>query len=260
MDDVWAEGEAYQRYIGRWSRLVAADFLDWLDAGTDQRWLDVGCGAGALTAQIAERMQPRSVLGVDRSQPFVEWAATHVVDPRVSFAVADATQLPADVADVVVSGLVLNFIPDAQAAVASMRAAAPRGTIAAYVWDYAERMEIMRVLWDAAVQLDPAAAALAERGRFPMCEPNTLEAMWRQAGLVEVSSVAIDVPTVFTDFDDYWNPFLGGQGPAPTYVMSLSDDRRTELRERVRDALPTRPDGSIALAVRAWAVRGRSPS
>jgi hypothetical protein len=116
----------------------------------------------------------------------------------------------------------------------------------------------MRVMWETATELDPAAAVLVESLRFPMCEPAPLEAMWRSAGLVDVVSTAIDVPTVFADFDDYWTPFLGGQGPGPSYVVSLSDDRRDALRDRLRAVLPSDADGSIALTARAWAVRGRS--
>ena len=260
MNEAWALGGAYESYVGRWSRLVASDFLEWLAAPAHRRWLDVGCGTGALTEQIVARCDPHSVLGADSSQQFVTWAAAHLSDPRVSFTVADATQLPAGVADVVVSGLVLNFVPDGAAALASMRSAAPRGTIAAYVWDYAGRMDLMRMFWDAAVALDPAAATLDEGARFPMCTPAALEAIWRDAGLVDVTSAAIDVPTIFSDFDDFWTPFLGGQGPAPGYVASLSDAGRHALGERLRVELPMNADGSIALIARAWAVQGRSPN
>ena len=259
MDDVWVLGDKYESYVGRWSRRVAAGFLEWLAPADGQRWLDVGCGTGVLTEQVLARCEPQSVLGVDQSKGFVAWAAEHIADPRVSFTVADATELATDV-DVVVSGLVLNFLPDAQAALAAMRAAAPAGTIAAYVWDYGGQMDLMRVLWDAAASLDPAAAELDEGNRFPICDPIALEAAWRAGGLVDVATTAIDVPTIFTDFDDYWTPFLGGQGPAPSYVTSLSEDRRNELRERVHAALPISVDGSIALTARAWAVRGRSPA
>jgi hypothetical protein len=188
----------------------------------------------------------------------VTWAAAHVQDPRARFEVADAADLPAVEADVVVSGLVLNFVADLAAAVASMRAAAPDGVVAAYVWDYAGRMELMRHFWDAAVALDPAGTDLEEGVRFPICRPERLEALWRAGGLADVASRAIDVPTVFRDFDDYWSPFLGGQGPAPGYAMSLDEERRTALRERILAALPVAGDGSISLVARAWAVQGRS--
>lgn len=118
--------------------------------------------------------------------------------------------------------------------------------------------ELMRHFWDAAVELDPAAADLDEGVRFPLCRPDRLEALWRDNGFTDVATWAIDVPTVFRDFTDYWTPFLGGQGPAPGYALSLDDRRRTELRDRIRTGLPFAEDGSIALTARAWGVRGRS--
>jgi hypothetical protein len=127
--------------------------------------------------------------------------------------------------------------------------------VAVYVWDYAEGMELIRRFWDAA-SLDPDAAPLDEARRFPLCAPAALEELWRSAGLAGVETRAIEVPTPFADFDDYWRPFLGGQGPAPGYVMSLDGDRRKALRERLRAELPTSADGRIRLTARAWAVRG----
>jgi hypothetical protein len=137
-----------------------------------------------------------------------------------------------------------------------MRDAAPHGLVAAYVWDYAGRMELMRHFWNAAVALDSTAEELDEGVRFPICHPDRLEAVWRDAGLSDVASRPIDVPTVFRDFDDYWSPFLGGQGPAPAYAMSLNAEDRRALRERLRARLPMADDGSIRLTARAWAVRG----
>jgi SAM-dependent methyltransferase len=258
MGEAWASGDAYGPYVGRWSRLVAPDFLDWLAAPHRSRWLDVGCGTGALTTAILDRCDPATVVGLDLSEGYVTWAAAHVQDPRARFEVGDAADLPADEADMVVSRLALHFPSDPAAAVASMRAAAPDGVVAAYVWDYAGRMELVRHFWDAAVALDPAAGGLDEGVRFPRCRPEPLEALWRGAGLAGVRSRAIDVPTLFRDFDDYWRPFLGGQGPAPGYATSLDEERRTTLRERIRAALPIAEGGSIGLVARAWAVQGRS--
>ena len=216
----------------------------------------MGCGTGALSSVIAARCEPAEVIGVDPSDAYVAWAAAHVEDRRVRFAVADATHLPAGPFDAVVSGLVLNFVPDAAAAAAAMRDAAPHGLVAAYVWDYAGRMELMRHFWDAAAALDSAAEELDEGVRFPICHPDRLEAVWRDAGLSDVASRPIDVPTVLRDFDDYWSPFLGGQAPAPGYAMSLTEERRAALRELIRERLPVAADGSISLIGRAWAVRG----
>jgi SAM-dependent methyltransferase len=260
--DEWARGDAYEPYVGRWSRLVGREFLEWLGLAGGRRWLDVGCGTGALSEVILERGAPSQVVGVDPSEGYLAYARACVIDARVSFRVGDAQALPvADGAlDVAVAGLVLNFVPDAGRAVTEMRRAVRSGgTVAAYVWDYAGEMQLMRRFWDAAVALDPAARELDEGQRFPVAKPGPLSKLFEGAGLEQVRTRAIDVPTVLRDFDDYWSPFLGGQGPAPGYCMSLPEERRVALRERIRGSLPTRADGSIPLIARAWAVCGTRP-
>ncbi len=258
--DVWASGDRYEPYVGRWSRPVARDFVDWLGVAKGKRWLDVGCGTGALAQTLLERAAPEQVLGIDPSEGFLANARRYITDPRARFETADAQALPvADAAfDAAVSGLVLNFVPDqAKAAREMRRAVKPGGTVAAYVWDYAGEMQMMRRFWDAAVALDPAAREKDEGVRFPLCRPEPFAALLRDAGLRNVEVRAIDVPTVYRDFDDFWTPFLSGQAPAPGYCMSLSEERRSALREHLRATLPFRPDGSIALIARAWAARGR---
>jgi SAM-dependent methyltransferase len=258
--DRWGDGEAYEVYIGRWSRPVAARFVDWLAITPRARWVDIGCGTGALTEAILARADPASVTGVDPSAGFVEAARGRLLDARARFVVGDAASVPLEdrSAEVVVCGLVLNFVPDLTAAMREMhRVMAPGGTLAGYVWDYAGRMELLRRFWDAAIALDPAASSMDEGVRFPICAPESLRLAFEGARLVDVDVVAIDVPTVFRDFDDYWIPFLRGIGPAPGYVASLGEGERTALRERLRADLPARSDGSIQLVARAWAVRGR---
>jgi SAM-dependent methyltransferase len=224
------------------------------------RWLDVGCGTGALTQTILNDYQPAAVRGVEKSEGFLATARARVNDPRASFEQGDARALPVPEAayDAIVSGLVLNFVPEPERALAAMaRAARPTAVIAAYVWDYAQKMELMRYFWDAAIALDPAAADLDEGPRFPLCHPDALQHLWQATGLTRVETRGIEIDTRFVNFDDYWSPFLGGQGPGPAYAMSLSDDRRAALREHLRTALPTAPDGSIRLMARAWAVKGQ---
>ena len=257
--DTWAVGDAYEPYIGRWSRLVAREFIAWLDPSPDARWLEVGCGTGALAEAIVTSSNPASVQAIDPSPAFLAFARNRISDPRALFLVGDARSIPqsSESADIVVSGLVLNFVPQPSHAVAEMaRVTRAGGTVALYVWDYADRMELIRAFWDAAVALDPAATALDEARRFPICQPRELESLFREAKLRNVETTAIDVPTRFRDFDDYWDPFLGGQGPAPGYAMGLAEDRRTARRERLRGALPIAADGAIPLVARAWAVRG----
>jgi SAM-dependent methyltransferase len=261
--DVWVAGDLYEPYVGRWSRLVAREFLSWLSVPTDKDWLDVGSGTGALSQVILETATPHAVTGVDPSAGFIDYAKTRITSPLASFEVGDAQSLPVDRAsfDVAVAGLVLNFVPEPSGAVAEMtRAVRPGGAVAAYVWDYSGKMELMRYFWDAAVALDPAAFDLDEGRRFPLCAPEPLSELFAQAGLRAVEVRPIDVPTRFRDFDDYWSPFLGGQAPAPGYAMSLSEDRRSTLCDRIHSQLPVAPDGTIQLIARAWAIKGRAPS
>jgi SAM-dependent methyltransferase len=256
--ETWTVGDAYEPYVGRWSRPAARALLDWIAVDEGARWLDVGCGTGALTATILAGAAPTSVLGIDASAAFAAHARRRLGDARASFAIADARNIPAvGPFDAVVSGLVLNFVPQPARAVAEMaRVTRDGGVVAAYLWDYAGRMDLMRAFWDAAVALDPAARELDEGRRFPLAQPEPLAALWRAAGLAGVATRALDVPTVFADFDDYWTPFLGGQGPAPSYAMSLTPTARDALRESLRARLVPAPDGTIHLLARAWAVRG----
>ena len=216
--DVWAAGSAYEPYVGRWSRLVAVQFVEWLAMSRDARWVDIGCGTGALSATILASASPDQVCGIDASSDYVAFVRRNVSDLRAVFAVADAQRLPmpAASADAVVSGLMLNFVPSPELVISEMaRTVRSGGTVAVYLWDYAGEMQLMRRFWDAAVELDAQAAMLDEGRRFPICNPLALEELFRGAGLQSVESRAIDVPTRFRDFTDYWTPFLGGQGPAP---------------------------------------------
>ncbi|WP_030297561.1 class I SAM-dependent methyltransferase [Streptomyces katrae] len=258
---MWVAGEAYEPYVGRWSRLVAHRFVRWMDAAPGGSWRDIGCGTGAVTQAVLDAAEPVTVVGVDPSAGYVAYARRNIADQRARFVLADAVNLPfADsTASVAVSGLVLNFVPDAPRAVAEMaRVIAPGGQVGVYVWDFGEGgMEAIRAFWDAASALDANALALDEAVRFPLCAEEPLRELLVGAGLEDVEVEGISVATRFSGFDDYWQPFLGGQGPAPTYVASLAEEHRAELRERLRSALPREADGAIPLRARAWAARGR---
>jgi SAM-dependent methyltransferase len=258
-DDRWAAGDAYDAFMGRWSRQLAEQFVTWLGDGHALTWLDVGCGTGALTTAICRLANPASVVACDPSRPFVEHARRHISDPRVSVVVGGAGSLPPAPTefDRVVSGLVLNFVPEPARAVAEMRERVrPGGIVAAYVWDYAGRMEFLRVFWDEAVAVDPAARPLHEGARFPICRADRLESIFRDAGLRDVRTDAIEIPTRFDSFPDYWHPFLGKSGPAPSYVASLREEQREELRSCLERRLTPGPAGHIDLVARAWAVKG----
>lgn len=257
--EAWTSDQAYEPYIGRWSRLLAPRFLQWLPAEPGATWCDVGCGTGALAHAVLATEDPARVLGVDPSEAYLAAARRPAAGGPFEAALGSATTIPAADGqfDRVVSALVLNFVPRPDEALAEMRRVTrPGGLIGAYVWDYAEGMQLIRMFWDAAIALDPGAAELDEGARFPLCRPGPLRALFDGAGLGDTQVAPIEVPTVFAGFDDLWRPFLGGQGPAPGYCAALPEDRRDALRDRLRATLPQQPDGTIPLHARAWAVRG----
>jgi SAM-dependent methyltransferase len=260
-EDPWDSGDPYELFMGRWSRVIALEFIHWLSMPLGLSWLDIGCGTGALSRTILALTSPAHILAIDPSSRFIEYARRSIDDPRINFEVGTANFIPApaDSFDAIVSGLVLNFVPDPIQAMKEMRRVCRRdGVIAAYVWDYAQGMEMLHYFWDAAVALDPGANELDEGWRFPICQPEALGQLFMNAGLEEIEVQAIDVRTVFRDFNDYWMPFFGGVGPAPGYVSSLEPERRLNLENALRERLPVSDDGSIELQARALAVRGRN--
>ena len=257
--DVWMSGDSYERYVGRWSRMVAKEFIRWLAVPEESLWLDVGCGTGALSQTILDLAKPVKVKGIDKSTGFVNTARSRVDHPKVEFDTGDAQNLPVEPGtfDAAVSGLVLNFVPEPGLMVAQMaRAVRTSGIVGLYVWDYAGKMQFMRHFWNAAAAIDPSAYDLDEGRRFPFCQPDALHQLFEGAGLQVMETRAIDIHTDFKDFDDFWAPFLGGQGSAAGYAMSLGEEQRSRLRERLYDSLPFAIDGSIPLIARAWAIKG----
>lgn len=259
MSDNWIVGDAYEHFMGRWSRRVAEEFIHWLAPPPSWNWLEVGCGTGALTQAIFINADPNSVVACDPSPQFLTFASRSLANPAITFLVGGADQLPRreDGFDAVVSGLVLNFIPYPAEAVRSMSSRLrPGGMLAAYVWDYAEGMQFLRIFWEEAVDLDPLAAELDERQRFPLCQPDALVNLLGGAGLGLVDSRAMEIAMPFPDFNSYWAPFLGGTGPAPAYVSSLHPKAREQLRLNLRQRLTPSGNGPFQLTARAWAVRG----
>ena len=257
--DAWESGDSYEPYVGRWSRLVAQEFIPWLALPEEKNWLEIGSGTGALSQTILEKANPKKIKGIDRSEGYVEFTQSSVTDPRAEFEVGNAQALPvkSETFDVAVSGLVLNFVPQPDQMIAEMaRVVRTGGMVALYVWDYAGKMQMLRHFWNAASALDPEARELDEGWRFSICNPNSLNYLFGHAHLSQVEIRPIDLLADFKNFDDYWSPFLGGQGPAPGYVMSLDEKRRTQLRDRIYNSLPFALDGSIPLMLRAWAVKG----
>ena len=259
MKDAWKTADPYEYFMGRWSRLVARKFLQWLSPIHSLRWLDVGCGTGALSETVMQNYAPLELTAMDQSKAFVSTARKHL-GSKVHCLVGNAIDLGMDDAsvDLVVSGLVLNFISEPKKALVEMkRVTTTGGTIAAYVWDYAGKMDFLRHFWDSAVALNPEARNLDEGIRFPDCTPDALEKLFQNAGFENIKTTAIEIDTPFINFNDYWRPFLGGQGPAPTYVMSLKETERERLKASLQEHLPIQADGSITMIARAWAARGR---
>jgi len=258
MQDSWQSGDPYECYMGRWSKLVAEQFIDWLSPAAGLPWLDVGCGSGALSETIIHRGNPELLIAIDQSEGFVRTTQQRLGNRAICKA-GDALSLPLDdgSTSISVSGLVLNFIAEPEKAIAEMkRVTRKNGTVAVYIWDYAGKMEFLNHFWDVVVELNPGAAHLHEGRRFPDSNATHLIKIFNSAGLSKIEAVPLEIVTGFTDFNDYWEPFLGGQGPAPTFVSNLNDAERNQLRQRLVQWLPVNADGSIRLSARAWAAKG----
>jgi trans-aconitate methyltransferase len=239
---------------------VAAEFVPWLGVPAGATWVDVGCGTGELTAAIVRAATPNRVISLDPSEGYLDYARASITDPRVDFRKGtdqDVRSLGL-AADAVVSGLVLNFVPNAVGALrAAAEVTATRGLLGAYVWDYADQMAMLRHFWNAAIEEDPTANSKDEGVRFPLCVAGGLKSAFEAAGLSSVDEQAIEVTDRFASFDEYWVPFLSGEAPAPGYLATLTSARQAKVKELVRARLPIAADGSITLACRAWAARGR---
>ena len=259
---MFSGGDAYERSMGRWSRELAPLLVKFAGVADGDTVLDVGSGTGALTAAVAAMALSSRIVGVDPAAPYVAFAQARRSNDRIRFEVGDAQQLrfPNGAFDRTLSLLVLNFIPDRPKAVDEMiRVTRPGGVVASAVWDYGHGMEMLRVFWDDAVALDPAADTSDER-HMPLSRKGELDALWREHRLRDVFEEALTIRTRFSSFDDYWLPFLERQGPAGAHVAALAASEREQLRLRLRNRLLGEgPDRPIVLTARAWAVRGIVP-
>jgi ubiquinone/menaquinone biosynthesis C-methylase UbiE len=256
------DAEAYEQMMGRWSRKLAPQFVAFADLRNPATILDVGCGTGNLTASLAGHFPDAKVTGLDQSRAFI--ASARSLSPkseRLVFDEGDATALPFvdDSFDATLSLLVVNFIPDAGRAVREMvRVTRPGGIVAASVWDYPGGFSIVRVLADTAAVLDPSGEAYrAKQLSARFTGEDELATEWTRLGLRHVEQTTLMIRMEFESFDDYWKPWLGGQGTAGAYVTSLSEDKRNRLEHHLRLAyLGGRPDGRRSFTAAAWAVRG----
>jgi len=256
---MFAGGGAYERFMGRWSRRLAPLLVTFAGVADGDSVLDAGCGTGALSFAIGDVVPSARLTGVDPSAAYVRAAQARAPADRMRFLVGDARALefPDASFDKTLSLVVMNFVADPARAVGEMtRVTRPGGVVAAAVWDYGHGMEMLRVFWDEAVALDGASASKDERN-MPLCREGELAALWRSGKLEHVEEQALEIEMPFASFDDYWLPFLGGQGPAGAHAAGLTDAARSALVARLRARLlDGREDRAFTLRARAWAIRG----
>jgi ubiquinone/menaquinone biosynthesis C-methylase UbiE len=260
---MFGNSAAYERFMGRWSRQLAPLFVGFAGICDAASVLDVGSGTGSVALAAAERLPAAQVVGVDPSPAYVAYAKTRTPDDRVRFLVGDACQLQFDERsfDAVLSCLVLNFLPDPERALAEMiRVTRPGAVIAAAVWDYSEGMQMLRVFWDEAVASQSAAGPSDER-HMRLSQKGQLSGLWRSHRMVRVDEQPLTIELPFASFEDYWSPFLDGQGPSGAHVANLNPEERNALGNRIRRRLlGDGPDRAFSLSARAWAVRGVVPT
>lgn len=260
---MFAASAGYERFMGRWSQLLAPPYIAFAGVKDGQRVLDVGTGTGSVAAAAETRMPASDIVGIDPSQAFIAYAKKNAKSARAQFEVGDAQALKFKDAsfDQTLALLVMNFIPDHGKAIAEMRRVTrPQGTVSACVWDYDAGMQMLRFFWDEAVALDPAIEPKDER-HMKLSRQGQLGDLWKKAGLVNVQEAPLVIDQAFSSFNDYWEPFTKGAGPGGAYVVSLSPDRRQQLEARMRNRLlGGRQDGPFALTARAWCIRGVVPN
>src|SRR5215218_819780 len=247
-------GDAYDRFMGRYSSPLAPAFADFAGVEGGQRVLDVGCGSGVLTEELARRVGAEQVSGVDPS-PLLAACAERVPGADLKPGKAEALPWPDDSFDAAIAQLVIHFMDDPAVGVAEMaRVTRPGGVVAASSWDFSGGMEMLRVYWETAHELDHELSG--ESRSFGNLEE--LDALWRQLGLEDVEAGPIEVSARYEDFDELWGTFLLGVGPAGEYVVSLPPERQEALRGEYWRRLGD-PTGGLKLSARAWAARGRVP-
>jgi SAM-dependent methyltransferase len=259
-DKLFTDGEAYERLMGRWSRIAARAFLDWLNPAKNLRWLDVGCGNGAFTEELIARCAPATVTAIDPSEDQLAYARTRPGVRMTDFRVGDAQNLPfADSSfDIAVMALVISFLPDPGKAAAEMaRVVRPGGSVASYMWD----------IPGGGSPVHPVYLAIESMGLMPgrplnpaASERDALQRVWTNAGLESVETSVIRIRTAYSDFDDFSESNVVPIGPQGKIIAGMSATAREELRTRLRDHLPISSDGRIVYDSFANSVKGQVPA
>jgi SAM-dependent methyltransferase len=256
-DPFQASADAYNRFVGRYGPPLAEGLIGFAGVVPPGRALDVGCGPGALTAALVARLGASNVAAVDPSEPFAEACRERLPGVEVVVAAAEALPFADDRFDAALSQLVVNFMRDPVAGVREMtRVTRPGGLAAACVWDYAGEMTLLHTFWDAAREVEPDRAALADEGAvMAWCAEGELGELWAAAGLQEVRTGSLVVSAAYADFEDLWAPLLTGVAPAGAFCVSLDDERRVALHDAYRDRLGV-GDAPFELTARAWVASG----
>ena len=259
---MFTAAESYENQYGRWSKLLASQLVEFVGVRDGESALDVGCGTGSLAFTIASMRRVTKVVGVDPSAAFIDFARSLNSDPRVTFDVGDAESLryPDASFDRCLSLLMITFVSNVSNGVREMRRVTrPEGVVATCNWDSQGGMEVQRFFWDAVVAFDPAAESRHQRNR-PLGTAASLSNLWSGGGFLNVEARDLNIPLEFSSFDDLWIPLTKNQGPVGAYLATISQERQSALRDRVRqDILGNRPDGPFTLKAKAWAVRGVVP-
>jgi SAM-dependent methyltransferase len=252
----FSDAEAYNRHTGRFSRMLAGEFIEFAGVKDGDRLLDVGCGTGSLTFAAASLNPQSEIVGIDRSVSFIEYDRSLTKDARLSFEVGDVLSLPYpdDSFDKCLSLLVVQFIPDVPRALSEMRRVTRKGgAVAACVWDRDED-DFHTFFWNSAVEISPEAGKIRDTRGYAAGQ---LSALWADSGFTGIAETALVLWPEFQSFNEYWTPMVEGQGPAGSYLAGLPADKQISLRERVREkVLRTGPDRPFKLKAIAWAVRG----
>jgi ubiquinone/menaquinone biosynthesis C-methylase UbiE len=254
--------DAYEVMMGRWSRQLAPLFVEFVGVRYGDKVLDVGCGTGSLSATLARVTGATKIVGIDRSNGFIEYARMQIADPRVTFNLGDALNLPYpnDSFDRCMALLVIDHLPDASQGVAEMRRVTkPAGVVPTTMWDRSRDNELYGCFWDAAEAIDPTAKRSSDR-RASYGSAAALSNLWEGAGLTDIEITDLIMPCQFSSFDELWQRYLTGEGPAGAYMAGLSADRRKALKSAMRqNVMRDSPNGPCTLQAKAWAVRGIVP-